>query len=194
MPVVGVSITKEFSWLGGKERFSNVYHYNPQEATAERAAEIVDALLAAEIPVHSTGVDFVESRVWTAGGTKEENDTIFMRDEADSGQATDDQRFFFIATYDISWKTGRENVLDRPVYLRKYLRSFSGLGGVPSDSALAGRTQLPQGTIDTLQQYADAVGTLVTPSQDLTLTAPSGRSAVYQGVVEETIRYHELKY
>lgn len=195
MAIVAFSITKRFAFQAiGDERFSNIYHYDIDPVTGEEAERFINFLQDAETPVHSTEVTFVEGRAWTVGGTPQENETLAIVDLTGTGSAEDDPAMYRECTWNVSWKTARENILDRPVYLRKYLHSCSQMTATPDEGVSGGYLPQLADTNDALRTYAEQVAPLNVGGVEYPLTAPSGRRPTEPAEIDGYLDHHELKY
>lgn len=195
MPPVSVSITKDFPFRGARERFSNVYTFDVPSPSVTVAQDLVARLVAIERPVHSAIVNHVEGRVWTSGGTPEQNETILITDLSGACDAVDQPVWHSQGVYEIQWRTDRPSVTDKPVYLRKYLRSFSSFNTTGwTNGHMAGSTPISAAVRAVLQTYADALNPLVTPGASFGLIAPSGRVVARPPQLPTYTSIHELKY
>lgn len=161
MPDPGVyafSIRKSRLWRGKTQGFSNLYHYDMVTPSVADLEAVLDALKAAETPVHASTVTFVEGRSWGPvnsngrGGRMEA-----VKAFTGNGGATSTANMYREAAFLLSWPLGRYGSKNRPQFLRKWLHSdFMAQGGT---SGLDGNTAL--GAITTpLSTYAAAVRTL----------------------------------
>lgn len=185
-PTVAVAITKRTLWHGQQESFDNVYYFDGPafQAGDENYKRLVDAIVAAEKPVHGTSVEFMTARVWSAGGTIIQNITLGLYDLDGFGTAAGSTLFGEAAAL-IEWQCERPNVLGRKVYLRKYIRSQQSPGALTTDQA-TGKAALPAATVALYKSYADAVDIIPTVGGVIFyLVSPTGRSirAADNGVV-----------
>ena len=191
-----ISITKETAWRGTRERFSNVYVYDFEafeSADGDREA-FIRALADAERPVHSIEVFYIEGRMWSTGGTTQENQTLAIVDLEGSGAATDTQNMDREACFVVQWRTSRPSITQRPVTLKKWLHSCSGLGSGPD--VLSGRAQIAASTRDLLTTYGNAVRERSFAGlgpYPLVSSSNSGRQAG-ETFVLPWIEHHEFRY
>lgn len=193
MPTVGISITKETSFRGVQQNFSNVYHYEvaslPSPETAEDA---IDLIVTAEQQMHSTAVSFIFARCWSAGGTPGTNEMIFEKSLQASGglggeTAMDRERCFLV-----SWGAG-VNTLGRPVYLRKWYHACgSPLGEALTDPQLANTAPLSQAQRDYFATQAEAVREFVIGTTNFFLSSETGRLAGEPAVGYPWLEHHQL--
>jgi hypothetical protein len=154
---IGVSITKSTTFRNSTQEFSNVYYFegNLGLPTAAEADTLLDQLKGIEVGFHSSSVSFVRGRLWSAGGTKAENEMISQKQFTGTGSTTtngsmDKERAFLIQARAGSDSRGK------PVYLRKWYHSCgNGPGG-----QVVQTNQLQQtGGFSTTEQ--NAIGTAV---------------------------------
>jgi hypothetical protein len=195
VPPVSVAITKSFPYRGVRETFSNVYTFEVPAISVTIAQDLVGRLVTVETGAHGDIVEFEEGRVWTSGGTKEQNETILITDLSGKGGAVSEPNFHAQGVYEIQWRTDRPSVTDKPVYLRKYLRAFSSYGS-PSwtNGMMAGSTPISTDIKSRLQSYADNVNPLETSGGPFRLIAPSGRKVSRAPQLPIYTSIHELKY
>jgi hypothetical protein len=185
---------KNFAYRGSREEFSNVYTFDVPAPSISVCQDIISRLVSIEMDIHSSGVQFVSARAWTSGGTPAQNETIIITDLAGPGTQPPAPEWHAQAVYEIQWRTDRPSVTDKPVYLRKYLRSFSVFNVTASPGVFAGSTPLPELLGVFLQRYADAVNPLVTTGADYRLIAPSGRRVTRAADLPRYTSIHELRY
>lgn len=213
MGVIAVSITKEATWNGEPERFSNIYHYSEpgfdfgQEDISESDARaLVDQLVSVEVPIFASSVDFVEARVWgPTDGPAQDNNTIGVFDLSENGSGSRDSYMCLEDCILIRFECERESMRGRKVYLRKWLRTMCQPGYTDGFTAEQHARREPafDASLPELTTYANAITqrTLVELSSfpdQLTLSSPSGRVVVSPGSPEyEVSRFletHDVKY
>lgn len=120
--VYAFSIRKSMNWRGKTQGFSNLYHYNVESPTEALLLAFIDALKAAEVPVHSTNVTFVEGRSWGPvqsngrGGRMEAVKAL-----SGTGSASPSTTMYREAAYLVYWALGRYGSKNRPQFIRKWL-------------------------------------------------------------------------
>lgn len=140
----GVSITKRCPWRGGNEEFANVYHYNLAANLNETLADdLINQLKTAEVLVHGSNVTFVQGRVWEAGGTAPQNETILIKDLSGVGAFPVSVPIYRELCYVIRFDTERNTSTGRKIYLRKYIHA-TGINSVNA-GAQEGTTVLNTG-------------------------------------------------
>lgn len=175
MATYGVSIEKDIPWRGGFERISNVYHYSSTGLVDVVGADgLLAQLLDAEQKVHGTAVAFKQGRVWSAGGTPQENETILIKDFASQGVKGFGVELHKEAAVVVKWYLGRKSSTGRRVYLRKHLHP--GVLTSTSIGSAVGTSKLAATDITNFTEYGNAVKNIealgVLP--DMTLCAPDG--------------------
>lgn len=195
MPLVAASITKSMPFQGVGERFSNVYHYDAPTADAAVAAEIINSLVAAERRIHAAIVTFEEARVWSAGGTPAQNETLLVEDLTGPGEEVTDGPMYRECCWIVTWKTERPSATGKPVHLRKFLHTASQYEATPIQDITNGQQKIGVNGLGVLQTYEGKVRQLFTPNHGtMQLTAPSGRVAANAGIVLPYLQHHEYRY
>lgn len=196
MAEVGIAVTKSVTWRGERERFANVYHYTNNEMvdTEQGWIDLGQAVVAAERPVHGSNVAFEELRVWSAGGTPSENETIAIIDLSGTGSSIANEAMNREACFLVEWRTSRPSITGRPVTLKKFLHSCSLLGGSGA-GVLAGTEPLPAATVAPLMTYANAVRSISLGAGENRLIAPSSSDRVAgEPFVFPFVEHHEFRY
>jgi hypothetical protein len=146
---IGIAITKRVAFRDSTQEFSNIYHYedgNPADPTVATALGLIDELTAFEKTVHGNGVTFRRGKVWSAGGTRAENQMLAEKQLSGVGSGNsadiDSERAFLIM-----WKAGR-NSKGKPVYLRKWYHTVGGFG--------TGQVGLPSGVVNNTTGFTAA--------------------------------------
>jgi hypothetical protein len=217
MAILGVSITKRDTWEGNSEEFSNVYNYETSPDAGDDillpgisdsdATTLVETIADLERPLHASTTDFVRGRVWgPVDGTQEENQTIAQVDLTGTGEHSIAGGSSMEDCILVRMRTGRRSVRDRPVWLRKWYRTFGPpVGGSTtwSPNTLARRDPLPQEDRDavaaTMRDLVSLTLIELTSFPDrLVLVSPSGRALPdYEDVAMEVYPYlqtHDVKY
>jgi hypothetical protein len=151
-------------WHGKDEEYDNVYYLEGPAEPPDAAGleKLISEIASAEKPIHGTRVNFVRGRVWSAGGTKEQNITLALVDLTGQGDLIGAQTFGELAIL-VEWECGRRNIKGRKVYLRKYIRVGNG-AGVWGPGVRTGEEAM--GVVDkrAFKEYADRVQTIVAPA------------------------------
>lgn len=169
MPRVGVSITKNTSFRGTSQEFSNVYYYEVTSLPSVAQADtMIDNITAYEKTFHSTLVTFVRGRCWSETGNKATSEMITQKNLSGAGArslvtAMDKERAYLFRLR--SGVDSRGN----PVYLRKWYHSCGIFEATvtPSQPMLentAGFTSGQRATmVGAMNQIGDAVGSANAP-------------------------------
>ena len=196
MALYGLAITKEMLWHGRAEEFQNTYYYEgPAEPPAGNGLYLFAETVASnERQVHSARVNYKTVRVWSAGGTPAENETLLLADLSMQG-ADIGAPIFGEAAVVIEWECERTNIDGRKVYLRKFIRPGSLIGSM---SAAAGRGEDP--LTDPMKAlfktYANNVQTVAAPAGvNWQLKSRAGRlpRANNNAVVNDYLRSREFR-
>jgi hypothetical protein len=101
--------------------------------------ELIEEVAEAERPLHSTDVTFVKGRLWSSGGTKEQNEMLAEVDLTGQGSggtsATSDRERALL----VMWRAGK-NTRGAQVYLRKWYHSCGSPVGVTISAAVERNT------------------------------------------------------
>ena len=186
------SIRKSTSWRGKTQSFSNLYHYDVSGFSTGDHQNVLTALKAAEVPVHSTAVNFVEGRAWGPvdsqgrGGSMVDG-VIF----SGTGSATQDLSIYKELAILCTWALGRYGSRNRPQFMRKWLHTMSLFGGTnpPINGATAAAS-----TPAAITTYMAAVRVL-TPTGGGTavnLMTPSGHFPLGAGAMYPYLEHHQF--
>lgn len=217
MPILGVSVTKRYTWEGNQEDFSNVYYYNTEDGGPDLdipagisdsdAVALVEQIAEIERQIHGSDIEFVRGRVWgPVDGTPSENQTIAKVDLALQGSGSIDSYLSLEDCILVRVKTGRLSVRDRPVWLRKWFRTMRNPAAADgSFGSLQHRREEPMDQ-DTIDEVRAVMANLVvlnlvelTSFPDrLILSSPSGRRPVDlddpEMQVYPYLQTHDVKY
>lgn len=195
MARIGVAIVKSTSFRGAQQEFSNVYHYEVPVDLAGGYQGIVDDIVTAEKNIHSIQVNFLTARVWSAGGSPAENETLLISDLSGTGvqavQNTVDRERCIL----MQWPCERDSVTGRKVYLRKWYH-ICGQSSTDTDFTSDELGQLSSLRQTVRDAYVAAIETLrnVGPTIDDNwyLVSPSGRAALDQLMCHPYLEHHQL--
>lgn len=196
MAVYGVSITKDMRWHGALEKYDNTYYYNAPDGAPSPAVleQIVTRIVGSEIPIHSTRVAFRTARIWSAGGTPLQNETLLLQDLTDRGNQIGAPIFGEAAVL-VKWETARVNIKGKKVYLRKFVRPGC-LVGTMSAEVGRGEEIATSAMLAPFKTYADSVQT-ITPATGVVwnLASLGNRQpkAPNNGTVDGRVRSREFR-
>lgn len=189
--ILGFSVTKQVSFRGVQQEFTNVYHYQLVGAATAPYESLLDEIRANETPFHSTDVTFVRGKCWTAGGTTTQNQMQVQKDFTGTGNqalATSMDRERAVL---IRWPAGLSSN-GKPVFLRKWFHccgSFAGVNFTVNTLQQTGAISAANlTTINNAVSGLDGIGTL----QDWTLCSPNGREAEGNGECHSWLEHHQL--
>jgi len=174
MPIYGVSVTKSVEWHGQPEEFSNTYHYNSGLLDNVTANALLDQLVPLERGVHGSNVNFKEARVWEAGGSPQENETILIRDISGAGVLPSVAAIYRECCVVVKLYLGRKSTTGRRIYLKKFVRPCA-LPSNDSDGVTGGRA-LIQSNTDPFKTYGNSIKNLTVAGipDGARLCAPDG--------------------
>lgn len=177
MARIGVSITKRVAFRDSTQEFSNTYYYENVglEPDVTLAEEIIDFIATKEKTWHSTDVSFVYARLWSAGGTIEQNSMIFEKALTGAGSTTPNSNLDRERAVLVQWGAGLDTK-GRKVYLRKWYHTCGAWGGsaMTADN-LKNTTKLADAFRTAVVNAADGLSRVPT-AQSFGLVAENGRT------------------
>lgn len=189
--IYAFSIRKTRQWRGQTQGFSNLYHYSIAAPTEQGLIEVLDALKAAEQPIHDSETTFVEGRSWGPvnpdgkGGRMEA-----VRQFSGTGGQTVTPNMYRECAYLIKWPLGRYGSKNRPQFLRKWIHSaVSTLG---TNNGMDGNSDL--GAASTaLTTYMGKVRSMVpvVGQTPLDLKSASGHVPTASGSLYKWLEHHQ---
>jgi hypothetical protein len=196
MARTGVSITKSLAFRGAAQEFSNTYYYQSVQGTvsAADAEALLDALVTKERAIHSLAVTFVRGRVWSAGGTKEQNNMIFQKQlSGQGGGGSDSSSMDRERAFLVRFRAGVDTK-GRPVYLRKWwhltvatLNAETIAAGVQQNVS-----QLSSGQRGALVTAANGFKDVTANAVSYALVAENGRAITGDTVAHPFLEHHQL--
>jgi hypothetical protein len=152
--IIGVSITKETTWRGASEEFSNVYHF--QTAADVTSKQVIAEVVKAEQTVHGPGVHFKNAKAFgPTDGLKAQN--VMLEDitlDAYGTMPTAVTAGKELAAV-VQWDTGRKNTRGGRIFYRKYLHP--GALGAGNDDAGKGNVAMTQAQQDLFVAFGNDV-------------------------------------
>lgn len=156
MAPYGVSITKQVTWRGQAEKFSNVYHYDTSSPinTDSGWDSLIDQIVALEKPAFHSSITWVQGRVWGPTNTGQANSvTQRVKDLSGAGTLSAAAQLPYEMTLVGQFYMGRSSTTQRKTFLRKYYHvgalAVSTSGGHPAlgNQALAAGDKTPITTL-----------------------------------------------
>lgn len=185
MAPYGFSLTKEITWRGGLERFSNVYHYNIPGATTEGFGW--DAFLAdlmdRERRLFSDQVNYVEGRAW--GPTyeaknetpqlKADSITQYIGDLVGAGYVADitGPDVYRESAVVVSWYVGRNPTTGRKRFLRKYFH-VCRLNAAEPEGVVVGGDPMSAALIENYRSWYDGLKNITSGGIVYNICTPGG--------------------
>jgi hypothetical protein len=152
--IIGVSITKETTWRGKQEQFSNVYHFDTSVDTT--SDQVIDSVVSTERTIHSPNVKFVNAKAFgPTDGTKEQNVMLADRPLNLTGTADTSGSTAQELAAVVQWDTGRKNTRGGRIFLRKYLHV--GALAIGQDEASKGNTPMNAQQLTKFQTFGKTV-------------------------------------
>lgn len=180
MAVFAVSITKSCQWRGQTQEFSNVYHFKTDTLETFLDGNVIDYLVTAEKPLHSSLVTFLRGRTW--GPTDQgpaASVTRLVKDVSGVGAAAASTSVYKECALLLQFPLGRYGVRNHPQKLRKWIHTVGNPEAYPLDGS--GKMAAPSAAMTT---YRDRIRTLdptAFPGQ-YELCSPTGHVPIDVGV------------
>lgn len=195
MSITGVSITKSVSFRGVQQEFSNVYYYStPLGAmSVAEATSAVNTIVTAEKTWHSTDVSFVRAKVWSASGSKAENEMIYQTALSGTGSQATNTSLDRERAVLVQWRAGVDT-LGRPVRLRKWFHicgAYSN-GTQPTTTNMQNTSQINTAIRTDMATKANALKSITAVARNFDLVGPSGRPTSGDAVTHEYLEHHQL--
>lgn len=194
MAQVGVSITKRVSFRDSTQEFANTYHYtyvglNPSQSLAE---SIIDAIVALEKPIHSAEVSFVFARLWSSGGTIDQNAMIFEKVLTGTGTAATNTNMDRERAVLVQWSAGKD-IRNRPVRLKKWFHCCGAFGNIAfAASHMQNAASLSVGMRDGIASLTAGFNPLIVNGSGMDLVAESGRPTDGPVKAHKFLEHHQL--
>jgi hypothetical protein len=190
--IYAFSVRKSRNWRGTTQGISNLYHYLMTAPTETSLQNVLTALKSAEVPVHSTAVNFVEGRAWGPvqsngrGGRMEAFQQL-----AGAGSAVVAPNMYLECCHLVVWPLGRYGTKNRPQFMRKWLHSGTTTNQTGSDTT--GNTDISPATAQ-LITYINAVANLVPTGGGgpLGLQTASGHSPITAGYLYKYLEHRQF--
>lgn len=188
-----ISLVKDVMFRGKLTTFSNTYHFYNAVGTGLGYEEMIDTLVAAEKKFHSTAVTYRTARLWSSGGTIQENETLFIKDLTGTGTGSLYPGFDRERAILIQWDCGR-NILGRKVYLRKWFHSCGDPLGIQvgTQGVLENTSQISQVSRDALVTLAQGLQAFAAGGVEWELCSPRGVVYKSQPVAYPYLEHHQL--
>jgi hypothetical protein len=118
--IIGVSVTKQSSWRGINEQFSNVYNYDTGiDITAE---QVLDGVVSEERKIFGDNVTFVKAQAWgPVDGTPAQSQMLNQKTLTGVGAVVTGAIAAKELAAVVEWDTGRVNSRGGKIFFRKYL-------------------------------------------------------------------------
>lgn len=194
MGLFGVSTIKRVAFRGGVQHFSNTYYYDAAVAnTADNTlSTFIDDLVAKERQLLSADVTYTFARLWSAGGTRAENEMLVEKVLTSVGSQGPDPSLDRERCLLFQWRAGKD-VLGRPVYLRKWIHPCGTIGGLAATDGQKAQTAKLTGTGFTqAQTYGQALTTITSSSLPFNLRSKTGRIPSDSGILYPWLEHHQL--
>lgn len=188
---IGVSIVKKCTFRDSEQEFSNDYYFSLETAVTAPSEPIVDEIVTREKTFHSTGVTFVRAKVWTAGGTKAENQMIFQKNLSGTGATANGPEVDRERAVLVRCPAGFDS-RGLQVYFRKWYHACGPFGatGIQLTGLLGNTTGFSQAARDAI---AAAVQPLKNVGANLWgITSAKGRQPTGDFQAHKYLEHHQL--
>lgn len=191
-----ISIEKEATFQGKTERWSNAYCYETAATTDAEYSTLIDAIVAAERPVHAPQVSFKRASVYTTQGLNGPADLgsmYFVKDLSVVGTAiaSGGGTMYREAAVLVKWPLPRKQKatgLGRQRSLKKWIHTCSVMGfNTAVNQGTEALTSTEKGPFMT---YAASIGGPVTGT---TLVAPDGTPPSGVAQVHDYLEHRQFK-
>jgi hypothetical protein len=183
------------TFRGAAQEFGNTYYYETGGVVSAGSAEaLAGVLVTKEKAIFSASVSFVRVRVWSAGGTKEQNQMLYQSPLTGTGSQAnpiagqDRERAFLVR-----FRAGVDSK-GRPAYLRKWWHLNVGSVGatnVPTN-ALENTATLPQAIRTAVEGYGNDFKSVVASAVPYTLVSEKGRAITGDTVAHPYLEHRQL--
>lgn len=191
----GINIEKSIAFRGGVQHFGNTYYYEgPIPNTANLSLEgLVDQLVVLEKAQHGNNITFTRGRLWSADGTKAENQMIVDKPLTGTGAVAINVNMDRERAFLIQFRAGVDS-RGRPVYLRKWFHLLaSTLGGVAiSSDMLSQNSGLATAQKTALENFGNSFKQLIQDGTPMNLVAKSGRQITGATTAHPFLEHHQL--
>jgi hypothetical protein len=193
LSVTGIAITKQFAFRDSIQEFTNVYHYflalNP---TVAQYQSLKDQLVTFEKALHGTNVTFTFYRIWSAGGTKAENEMLEQGPLSGAGTAPADSSVDRERAFLVQWAAGLDS-RGHPVKLRKWYHLCAPVAGITLSGPIQAQTAGFSGANQTaMDAQFDTITDLDVAGVNFHLCAESARLAQGSAKSYKYLEHHQL--
>lgn len=192
--IIGVSITMRTAFRDSTQEFSNTFHYDNGGATPSvaEAEKIIDQLVIHLKAMHATSVTFIRARLWSAGGTREQNTMIFQKPLLGQGSQLVGTNIDKERAYLLQWPAGKDR-RGRPVRLKKWFHYMCApSGGNLAASVLDNTAGLSDAERTVLQNHAAKFQPLFVDLIGYQLVSKSGRGVQGDVRAHRYFEHHQL--
>lgn len=194
MARIGVAVVKAVSFRGVQQEFSNVYHFTrplPTVDQSERDA-IIDEIVALEKSWHSSDVTFKRAQLWSASGTKAENEMLRQRTLSGTGASSSPPTVDRERAVLIRWPAGKDR-RGNPVYLRKYFHICGNWKAIVFSSAVLQNTaEIASADRTSIATDANGLKVVGATVDTWTICAASGREVTGDAECHRYFEHHQL--
>jgi hypothetical protein len=163
---VGIAITMSTPFRGVSQEFSNVFYYqDPAQVIkigSSGADSLIDELVAAMKPWHSTVVSFVRGRLWWQTGDKSTTEMISTKALSGTGTIPTDSSMDKERAFLLRIRAGNDS-RGNPVYLRKWFHVCCWFNSSTAETGLLQQTSaFSQSKRDSVAGLVNSIKTIGT--------------------------------
>jgi hypothetical protein len=188
---IGISIVKSVLFRGVQQEFSNVYYFNLAGAVTGPWDSLINEVKSNETPLHSADVTFKRGSVWSAGGTKEQNQMLFQKPLTGTGSTSANLSMDRERALLFRWPAGLDS-RGKPVYLRKWFHVCGNIGGVVLTAGHLQNTQAFTAVDKTTLQNLASTGDEIGVGESWQLCSATGRVPTGGVQAHAYLEHHQL--
>jgi hypothetical protein len=176
MPQFSISITKSTVFRDSVQPFSNIYTYGGVGTMPNvgSATILINEIANIERALHSNDVTFTLGRLWSSGGTREENKMIATVTLTGNGSQATTADFDRERAVLVQWPAGKDK-RGKKVYLRKWFHCSGNCNGISfAASVKSNLTRIPAADRTTIANQASNLARIGSTAE-WGMIAPSGR-------------------
>jgi hypothetical protein len=194
MGQISISITKRSAFRDATQEWANVYTYlhigvDPSPALSQ---QFIDEIVKVERPLHSGNILFVKARVWSSGGTKEENKMLHQVPLSGSGAAADNTAVDRERAVLVQWPAGKDK-RGRPVKLKKWFHTGGWFGSLQFGGDLLGNLAgFTAAQRTTIEDAVKNLSPLTIGTQQYAMISDTGRFTEGGPRAHRYLEHHQL--
>lgn len=188
-----MAVVKSVSFRLVQQEFTNIYFFQrPAPWVPGGGAAIINEIVGKEKAWHSTDVTFKRASLWSAGGTKAENQMLDQLTLSGTGNGTPSTTMDRERAVLIRWPAGVD-VKGRPVYLRKWYHICGNWQTVGfSNGHMQNTLPIDDTSRSTIASAANGLKVVGGTVDTWTICASNGRSVTGDAQCHKWLEHHQL--